>query len=260
MHIAITGASSGIGAALAREYGAAGNKLSLVARRTDLLAALADEVAADAHVYAADLCSLATACDWIADAESASGPIEILINNAGMQYVEPFFAISSERAERLYNLNLLAPLRLIRAVAPGMVERGSGAIVNVASVAAITFASGMADYSASKAGLAAASESLNEELAGKGVHVLTVYPGPVHTAMEAAARAKFAGNRAAEGLPTGTTDEIASLIAAFVQKRRPRLVYPRIYGVTRHARDISQWVTRTFGPHIDDVAAAAEKP
>ena len=250
MHIAITGASSGIGEALAREFGGADHKLTLVARRLELLEALAADVQAPCGVHKADLTDLATCCDWIEAAEQQHGPIDVLINNAGMQYVEPTLGISNERAERLYTLNVLAPMRLIRAVAPGMVERGGGHIVNVTSIAGITFAPGMADYSASKAALAAASETMHTELKDKGVHVFTVYPGPVSTPLEQAARDKYEAGATVDALPTGKPDELARKIRKGIASRQQRIVYPAVYGVTRHMRDISQWFTDTFSPPL----------
>ncbi len=251
MHIAITGASSGIGAALAREFGGAGNKITLVARRLEMMQALAAELDAETSCHKVDLANLETCCDWVQPAEDALGPVDVLINNAGVQWVEPTLQISNKRAELLFRLNVLAPMRLIRRVAPGMIERGSGHIVNIASLAGVTFAPGMADYSASKAAIAAASETLNDEFKSKGVHVLTVYPGPVTTPMEQAARAKFEGSASVDHLPTGTADELASKIHSCITKRKVRLVYPAVYGVTRHMRDISQWVTNSFAPRLD---------
>lgn len=252
MHFAITGASSGIGEAFARKFGVAGNKVTLVARREELLNKLAGELEAETSLYKVDLGVLDNVCSWVDAAEAALGPIDVLINNAGVQWVEPTLNITTERAELLMRLNVMAPLRLIRRVAPGMIERGSGHIVNVASLAAVTFAPGMADYSASKAALAAASETLNSELKPKGVHVLTVYPGPVRTAMERAARDKFTASKSVDALPTGTVEELADKVAKALQSRQVRLIYPGVYGITRHVRGFSQWVTNSFGPQLSD--------
>jgi short-subunit dehydrogenase len=250
MHIAITGASSGIGEALARKFGTEGNRVTLVARREELLNKLAGELEAQTSVHKVDLSELDGVCGWVDEAEATLGPIDVLINNAGIQWVEPTLALSVERAELLMRLNLMAPLRLIRRVAPEMVERGHGHIVNISSMSAVTFAPGMADYSASKAGLAAASETLNDELKPKGVHVLTVYPGPVRTAMESAARDKFKEAKSVDALPTGTAGELADKIAKALDKRSTRLVYPGVYGLTRHIRDLSQWATNSFAPRL----------
>lgn len=248
MHIAITGASSGIGEGLARQFDGADHKITLVARREELLEKLAASLQAETSWHKADLTDLETCCDWVDAAEAKLGPIDVLINNAGMQFVEPTLGITNERAERLMTLNVAAPMRLIRRVAPAMIERGSGHIVNIASLAGVTFAPGMADYSASKAAIAAASETLNHELKAKGVHVLTVYPGPVATPLEKAARAQLEVTAAMDHLPTGNVEELAKKIDDCIRKKKARLIYPAVYGVTRHMRDISQWVTNAFAP------------
>ncbi len=252
MHIAITGASSGIGAALTRAFGTADNKLSLVARRLELLEQLADEVAAEASCHRVDLGLLESCCDWVEAAEQAHGPIDVLINNAGVQYVVHALELEDERRELMMRINLLAPQRLIYRVAPGMVERGSGTIVNVSSMAGITPTPWMADYSASKAGLAAASETLRVELRKTGVNVLTVYPGPVSTPMETDARKQFVDSVLVDNVPTGTVDALARLVRKAVRKRKARIVYPRIYGLGRYFRVTGQWVTDCLSPPLRD--------
>ena len=101
---------------------------------------------------------------------------------------DPAGATGDARSELLLRLNLLTPIQLCRTLVPGMVERGRGAVVNISSMAGITWTPWMAHYSASKAGLGFYSETLRYELKDTGVHVVSVYPGPVSSAMEAAAR------------------------------------------------------------------------
>lgn len=254
MHIIITGASSGIGEALARHYGARAEVgLTLVARRGDVLQTLAAELDAKTLVVVADLAKPAAAGDgppaWIGEATRAFGPVDLLINNAGIHYVEPGVGVSDERAARMLALNVLAPMRLANAVLPGMLERGRGAIVNIASVAAITCPPGMAHYNASKSALAAWSETMRVELGDLGVHMLTVYPGPVASPMERAARAKLGGGLI-ERLPTGSPDELARLIDEALRRRSPRVVYPRIYGLARRLRGVTQWLTDRLTPRL----------
>src|SRR5689334_14509656 len=105
MHVAITGASSGIGEAIAREYAKAGAHLTLVARRRDLLEAIAKD-APKAQVVAADLSDVAHAADWVAPAEQALGPIDVLINNAGVQIVGPSVDVDPAEGERLIAVDL----------------------------------------------------------------------------------------------------------------------------------------------------------
>jgi short-subunit dehydrogenase len=250
MHIAITGASSGIGAAIAREFGQSGHQLSVAARRVELLDALAAELPCETATFQVDLDDLDDAVRWVDGAVARFGPIDVLVNNAGIQYVEHALGVSDERAEKLFRVNVLAPMRITRRVGAAMVERGHGTIVNIASMAAITPTPGMGHYNASKAALAAFSESLRVELEGTGVHVITVYPGPVHSPMEGAARDKFEDSAVVNRVPTGDAGELARLIRRAVQKGHARLSYPRVYGLARYFRVTSQWVTDTFAPQL----------
>lgn len=250
MHIVVTGASSGIGDAIARAFDAAENRLTLIARRAERLEALAAELSAPCHVEPADLSDPERFLTALDNAEAAHGPVDVLINNAGIQYVEPTAGVDPDRIRTLLDVDLTSPLVGIRRVLPGMLERGRGHIVNIASMAAITPTPGMAHYNAAKAGLAAASESLRVELRGTGVGVLTVYPGPVTTPMETAARASFVDSPAVRNVPTGTSAILARKIVAAVERDRPRVVYPGIYALTRYTRVLSQWVTDRFTPAL----------
>lgn len=250
MHIAITGASSGIGAAIARGWDAPGNRLSLVARRLDRLEALAAEVGCEAASFRADLADLDSCTAWVAEAEAANGPIDVLVNNAGIQYVERGLGVSDERSERMFAVNLLAPIRLCRLVGSAMAERGSGGIVNIASMAGITWTPWMAHYSATKSGLGSYSETLAFELRPRGVNVLTVYPGPVKSDMEAAAKEQLVASKLVDVAPTGTPEQLAALIRGHLARGRTRLIYPRIYGPARWFWPFAQWVTAVSTPKL----------
>lgn len=252
MHVVITGASSGIGAALVRELGGEGRRLTLVARRADALEALAGEVPAECLVRPADLSTPAAFTAALDDAEAAHGPVDVLINNAGVQYVEPTAGVSAERIERLLTVDLTSPLVGIGRVLPSMLARGQGTIVNVASMAGLVPTPGMAHYNAAKAGLGAASESLRVELRGTGVNVLTVYPGPVTTAMEQAARAAYVDSAGVRNVPTGDAVVLARKIHRGVERGAGRIVYPGVYGLARYARVMSQWVVDRFTPALAD--------
>jgi short-subunit dehydrogenase len=138
-------------------------------------------------------------------------------------------------------------MRLTRAVLPEMLQRGSGTIVDVASVAALGPVPGMWGYNATKAGLAAASESLRGELRGSGVEVITVYPGPIDTPMARTAYSRY---------PTwlrmlmleGQPDEMARQIRSAVELRQGRVIYPLPYALTRLFPTITRWVLDRFTP------------
>jgi short-subunit dehydrogenase len=255
VHALITGASSGIGAAMAVALGRRGWRLTLAARRAERLQAVARslepaEGTAPPKVFVrpADLSRLDTCAELVRDAREAMGPIHLLINNAGIQYVEPTVGITDDRADHLFAVNLHAPLRLQRLVLEEMLAHDTGTIVNIASLAGIIPPPGMMHYNAAKSALAAASESLRTELSNTGVHVLTVYPGPVTTDMEAAAVEALGSSPAAKYIPRGTPEGLADQILAAVDQRAPRVVYPRVYGITRWFRPMARWVTDISAP------------
>jgi len=250
MHALITGASSGLGDGFARHFAEQGWSLSLAARRLERLEALAGELDAPTFVRVTDLADMQHCRALVDDVVAALGPVDVLINNAGIQYVEPTVGVSPERIQHMMTLNVTSPMALIHHVLPAMLERGAGTIVNIASMAALTNTPGMCHYNGSKSALAACSETLRVELEGTGVHVLTVYPGPVTSDMEAAARANYAPSKAADILPTGSPEGLARLVARAIERKRPRVIYPRVYGLVRHARLLSQWATDRATPGL----------
>jgi short-subunit dehydrogenase len=250
MHVILTGASSGIGEAIGRAYLARGAKLTLVARRKDKLEALARGHEKDCHIVEHDLSDHEHACDWVAGAIDALGDVDVLINNAGVQIVAPLTATTFDDGERLLRLNVLTPLKLTHHVVPRMVERGRGTIVDIASMAAIAPTPGMFFYNASKAAIAAASEGLRGELRHTGVHVMTVYPGPVRTPMEAAGRAAYEETRAMRLTPTGDADVLARKICDGVARRRARIIYPGVYGLSRHLPNLTRFFVDRFTPSL----------
>ena len=252
MHVAITGASSGIGEAIAREWAAAGAKLTLVSRRRELLEKLATECGGDALVIAHDLADSSRATEWIAAAEAKHGPIDVLVNNAGMENVGATATSDVATGVKVLHLNLVTPLLLTREILPRMLARKSGTIVQIASVAALVSPPGQAWYGASKAGLAQFTETLRAELAGTGVHVCVVYPGPVATPMADSAYAAYEGGRdgAAGRGPEGTPAKLATLVRRAVEKRRPRVIYPRFYAVTYFVPWLARFITFRAAPRL----------
>ncbi|MGV3620702.1 MAG: SDR family NAD(P)-dependent oxidoreductase [Archangium sp.] len=251
MHVVITGASSGIGEAIAKEYAGRGAKLTLVARRKDLLEKLAAATGKPAHIVQADLADPLQVASWVDEAEKVNGPIDVLINNAGVQIVKSFVDTSFDEGARLLQIDLLAPLRLSQYVAAKMVQRKSGALVDISSMAAIAPTPGMAFYNAAKGGLAAASEALRAELKPHGIHVVTVYPGPVKTPMETAGRAAYVESRAASLLaPAGDADVLARLVADAVEEKSARVIYPFMNALGRHFPALTRVILDTFTPKL----------
>ena len=252
MHIVITGASSGIGAAFARELGGAGHSLTLVARRAELVKKLAQEIGLErVHLVTQDLAETTRATAFLAAAEYKFGPVDVLVNNAGVQIVAPTATVDPDEGERLLALDLLTPLRLTRAVLPSMLARKSGVIVDVASMASLAPTPGMTHYSAAKAGLAAASEALRGELRGTGVHVVTVYPGIIETTeMAKAAIEKYEPSFLMTRFPRGNDVTLAALVHRAITKKSARVIYPSSGALSRYLPTITRFVMDRFTPPL----------
>jgi hypothetical protein len=180
----ITGASSGIGAAFARQLAVKGKNLILVARGKERLVNLANDLrqryGITTEILAADLSNLTD----IEQVESRIGEIEnldMLVNNAGFGTVGRFGEIDLSRQIDMINVHIIAGVRLCRAALPGMIARHNGAIINVSSIAAFIPTPGNATYSATKAYLVTFSQALQTELAGTGVKVQALCPGFTYT-------------------------------------------------------------------------------
>jgi uncharacterized protein len=187
----VTGASSGIGEAIARELASRGYALTLVARREDRLKALAEELSEEHGVEAetarADLGAPGQR-DRLATALAKTGrPVDVLVNNAGFGAHGEFTRVDRERLTEMVRVNCEAVVDLTGYFLPGMVERGSGAVINIASVASFQPLPGSATYAASKAFVLSFSEAIRTEVRDKGVVVTAVCPGPVRTEFPEAA-------------------------------------------------------------------------
>jgi short-subunit dehydrogenase len=182
----VTGASSGIGEVFARALAARGAHLVLVARSADKLDALARELSrvhgVRAEVIAADLSRPGAALEVAREAERRRLAVDVLVNNAGVGAHGRFEELSAARQHEQVQLNVTAVVDLSRAFLPGMLARGRGAIVNVASTASFQPVPYMAVYGATKAFVLSFSEALWAEARGRGVAVLALCPGPTETA------------------------------------------------------------------------------
>jgi len=185
----ITGASSGIGAELARLCAGDGYSVILVARRADRLAELAENLAREyrvqARVIALDLAE-ATACEALHD-QTHGDKVEILINNAGFGLRGPYAETDWEAESRMVQVNMTALAHLTKLFAKDMLRRGPGRILNVGSTAAFVPGPFMAMYYASKAFVVSLSLSIANELQGSGVSVTVLFPGPTRTEFDQAA-------------------------------------------------------------------------
>ena len=176
----ITGASAGLGADFAKACAARGERLVLVARRREQLEALASELG-NARAVAMDLGEPGAAAALVADLVAHNEHCQVLINNAGFGLWGKFAMLDGPRQRAMIDLNCGTLVELCHAVLPGMIERGGGAILNLASTAAFQPGPGMATYFATKAFVLSFSEALHEEVAKAGVRVTALCPGPTKT-------------------------------------------------------------------------------
>ncbi|MBQ30487.1 MAG: short-chain dehydrogenase [Acidimicrobiaceae bacterium] len=181
VRVLITGASRGIGAAMARAFADAGARVALAARSVEDIGALADELGGSS--YPVDLTNSDQLDGFIQRVEADDGPVDVLANNAGIETQDCMEDIAEDLLAQVLATNLLAPLRLTRQALPGMIQRGEGHLLYTSSLAAITPAPGLAPYSASKAGLTRFAESLRMEIKNTGVQITTMHLGPVDTGM-----------------------------------------------------------------------------
>lgn len=224
--ILLTGASSGIGEAAAAKLARRGATVVVVARRAELLDAVVARITAaggNARAHACDLSDLDAVDDLVATVEADLGGVDILVNNAGRSIRRPLTE-SLERwhdVERTIALNYYAPLRLIRGLAPGMIARGDGHVINVSTWGVKTESPPLFGvYNASKAALSSVSRIIETEWSGRGVHSTTLYYPLVKTPM-------IAPTRAYDGLPGLSADEAAGWIVT-AARDRPVSIAPRI--------------------------------
>ena len=187
----VTGASAGLGVDFARQLSKRGHPLVLAARRKDRLQALAKELG-NARVIAIDLSKKDAAAKLMADLQAKSEVVDLLVNNAGFGLIGRFAELDAGREREMIDLNVGTLTDLCRAVAPGMIDRKSGGIINVASTAAFQPGPKMAVYFATKAYVLSLTEALHEELKPHGIRVTCLCPGPTRT--EFGDVAGFGGN------------------------------------------------------------------
>lgn len=254
----VTGASSGIGEALAECFARGGFDLVLVARSADKLEALAQRLAAAHGVQAraepSDLAQRGAPAKLAAALKRRRVTVDVLVNCAGVLENRPFAAMPPERHQALIDLNVSALTAMLAEFVPGMVERGAGRVLNVASVAAFQPVPMLATYAATKAYVLSLSESLAEELRGSGVGVTALCPGITETPMVRGARAANAELGRMPAFVVGTAAEVAragydaclrgdviqvpgalNLAASLAARATPKWLLRRLSGATMRA-------------------------
>jgi len=179
----VTGASGGIGGAIARSLHAQGATVMLTGRRADALSALAAALGDRAHVAEADLAAAGAAEALVKQAETAMGSVDILVNNAGLTRDTLAMRMKDEDWDEVIAVNMTAAFRLSRAALRGMMRARWGRIVSITSVVGSTGNPGQANYAASKAGIAGMTKALAAEVGSRGITVNCVAPGFITTAM-----------------------------------------------------------------------------
>ena len=179
----VTGATGGIGGAVARLLHAQGATLGLSGTREAVLQELAAELGARAYVLPCNLADAAAVEALPKQAEEAMGQLDILVNNAGLTRDNLFMRMKDEEWDTVLAVNLTSAFKLSRGVLRGMMKRRWGRIISITSVVGVTGNPGQGNYAASKAGMIGMSKSLAQEIASRGITVNCVAPGMIKTAM-----------------------------------------------------------------------------
>ena len=241
--VLITGAGGGFGRQMVRQFRGAGAKLLLTDVSDEALEGAQNDAGTDLVASVVADLSTSEGCGAVADLCASSGLTpEILVNNAGIAVAGRLDHVPRDRWETLMQLNLLAPMRLCDLFLPAMIERGSGHIVNVSSIAGWIGSQGLSSYCASKFGLRGFGESLAGELKGTGVYVTNVYPCFSRTPILDSPQYGYEQRR---GVPEYLVSDPADVVARVIKgvRRNQRHVFP-----DRHARVI-HYLTR-FAPWL----------
>lgn len=251
----VTGASGGIGKQIARALAGAGTNVVVSGRREETLGALVDELGAlgvRAAAVPADLSDLAQTETLIDRAEAGLGPLDVLVNNAGVEITSAFTRLTREELGSVVDLNLTAPLLLTHSVVPGMLARGQGHVVFIASLAGKLGPAFQEPYAATKAGLIALTQSLRSEYVHAPVGFSVVCPG--FTAGEGMyqrmAEQGLVSNRL---MGTTTTDKVAAKVVEAIRADRPEVIESGapirpMLALGQLAPRLLERVTPRFGP------------
>ncbi|MFQ5622272.1 MAG: 3-oxoacyl-[acyl-carrier-protein] reductase [Paracoccaceae bacterium] len=227
----VTGASGGIGGAIARALHGCGATVALSGTRVDPLRALAEELGERAHVLPCNLSDADAVAALPKQAAEAMGGVDILVNNAGVTRDNIFMRMSDAEWDEVIAVNLTSTMRLCRGVLRGMMKARWGRIINISSIVGVTGNPGQANYAASKAGVIGLSKSLAQEVASRGITVNCVAPGFITTAMTE----KLSDDQKARimgSIPAGRMGDADEIGAAALYLASPEAAY--VTGQTLH--------------------------
>ena len=227
----VTGASGGIGGAIARALHAQGATVGLSGTRVEPLEKLKAELAERAHVLPCDLGDPAAIEALLKSAEAALSGIDILVNNAGLTRDNLALRMKDEDWQKVIDVNLTAGFRLARGAMRGMMKKRWGRIIGITSVVGVTGNPGQANYAAAKAGMIGMSKSLAQEVASRGITVNCVAPGFIETQMTDALNEEQKA-RIMTAIPAGRLGQSAEIAAAVVYLASPEAAY--VTGQTIH--------------------------
>ena len=227
----VTGATGGIGGAIARALHAQGAILALSGTKSEKLEALAGELGARAHALRCDLADRAQVEALVPQAAAALGHVDILVNNAGLTRDNLFMRLKDEEWDDVLAVDLTAAFRLARAAVRGMMRRRFGRIIGITSIVGVTGNAGQGNYAAAKAGMIGMSKALALEVASRGVTVNCVAPGFIATAMTDALTDKQR-EAALARVPAGRLGAATDIAAAVVYLASAEATY--VTGQTLH--------------------------
>lgn len=263
--VLLTGASGAIGGEVARRLMAHGARLALTGRQEERLRVLANELSPSGDaapvVLPADLGQAGAARALADQATSALGHVDVVVNNAGVTMQGLLWMTGDgDQARELFETNLWSPLALVAALAPGMIERGHGVIVNIGSMAAVSPLPRLGAYAASRAALATVTDVMRQELAPRGVRVTEVVLGPIES--PSGRQGRVAGVGTNERI-LGSLDGAAETIVNAVGDGNEGVVFfPRMLGWSRGVPVLTRVVTRVLarGADVEDTSVQFGRP